>query len=72
MRYNYIVIQVVCWVELPVQRRLCPIFLKIWIPINRTQQCVIESPEIYKISLVDGLSMGPSDLGRQILVLELR
>ena len=32
MGYDYTVIQVVCWVELPEQRRLCPIFLKIWIP----------------------------------------
>ena len=34
--YDYFVIQVVCWVELPEQRRLCPIFVKIWIPINGT------------------------------------
>ena len=26
MGYNYTVIQVVCWVELPEQRRLCLIF----------------------------------------------
>ena len=26
MSYDYIVIQVVCWVKLPEQRRLCPIF----------------------------------------------
>ena len=26
MVYNYTVIQVVCWVELPEQRRLCLIF----------------------------------------------
>ena len=37
MSYDYIVIQVVCWVELAEQRRLCSIFLKIWIPINGTQ-----------------------------------
>ena len=37
MGYDYIVIQVVCWVELPEKRRLCPIFFKkIWIPINGT------------------------------------
>ena len=47
MGYNYIVIQVVCWVELSKQRRLCPIFVKIWIPINGTQQCGIGSPEIH-------------------------
>ena len=53
MGYNYIVIQVVCWVELPEKRRLCPIFVKIWIPINETQQCGIGSPEIHKIPQVD-------------------
>ena len=50
MGYDYSVIQVVCWVELPKQRRPCPIFLKIWIPINGTQQCGIRSPEIHKNS----------------------
>ena len=34
MGYDYIVIQVVCWVELLEQRRLYPNFVKIWIPIN--------------------------------------
>ena len=47
MGYNYTVIYVVCWVELPEQRRLCSIFVKIWIPINGTQQCGIGSPEIH-------------------------
>ena len=50
MGYDYTVIQVVCWVELPEQRRLCPIFVKIWIPINGTQQCGIESFEIHRNS----------------------
>ena len=36
MGHGYIVIQVVYWVELPEQMRLCPIFVKIWIPINGT------------------------------------
>ena len=48
MGYNYIVIQIVCWVELSEQKRLCPISVKIWIPINGTQQCDIGSPEIHK------------------------
>ena len=26
MGYGYTIIQIVCWVELPEQRRLCPIF----------------------------------------------
>ena len=48
MGYDYTVIQVVCWVEDPEQRRLCPIFVKIWISINGTQQCGIESLKIHK------------------------
>ena len=51
MGYDYTVIQVVCWVELPEQKRLCPIFVKIWIPINGTQQYGIGSPEIYRNSI---------------------
>ena len=48
MGYDYTVIHVVCWVELPEQRRLCSIFVKIWIPINGAQLCGIESPEIHR------------------------
>ena len=48
MRYDYTVIQVVCMVELPEQRRLCLIFVKIWIPINGTQHCGIGSSKIHK------------------------
>ena len=47
MGYGYTVIQVIYWVELPEQRRLCPIFVKVWIPINGTQQCGIGLPEIH-------------------------
>ena len=47
MGYDYTVIQVGCWVELLKQRRLYPIFVKIWIPINGTQQCGIATPEIH-------------------------
>ena len=50
MGYDYTVIQVVCWVELLEQRRLYSIFVKIWIPINGTQQCGIGSPEIHRNS----------------------
>ena len=50
MGYDYTIIQVVCWVELLEQRRLCPIFVKIWISINETQQCGIRSPEIHRNS----------------------
>ena len=49
MGYDYTIIHVVCWVELPEQRRLCQIFVKIWILI-RTQQCGIGSPEIHRNS----------------------
>ena len=51
MGYGYIVIQVVYWVELLEQRRLCPIFVKIRILINGTQQCGIGLPEIHKNSV---------------------
>ena len=37
INYDYNVRQVICWVELPEQRRLYPIFMKIWISINGTQ-----------------------------------
>ena len=40
--------------------------MKIWIPINGTQQCGIGSPKIH------GLSTGPPGLGRHNLVSELR
>ena len=36
MGHGYTVIKVVYLVEFPEQRRLCPIFVKIWIPINGT------------------------------------
>ena len=50
MGLGYIVIQVVYWVELLEQRRLCPISVKIWIPKNGIQQCGIGLPEIHKNS----------------------
>ena len=50
MGYDYIVIHFVCLVELPEQMSLCSIFVKIWIPINGTQQCSIELPEIHRNS----------------------
>ena len=48
MGHGYIVTQVVYWVELLEQKRLCLIFVKIWIPINGTQQCGIGLLEIHK------------------------
>ena len=43
MDYDYIVIQVICWVELPKQ--------VVWIPINGTHQCGIGSTEIHRNSV---------------------
>ena len=48
MGYDYTVIQIGYWVELLEQKRLCLIFVKIWIPINEIQQCGIGSPEIHR------------------------
>ena len=39
-------VQVVFWV--PVQRRLYPIFVILWVLVNGTQQCGIGLPDIYK------------------------
>ena len=44
--------------------RLYVDFVKIWIPINGTQQCGIRSPKINRNSAVDRLLTGPQDLGR--------
>ena len=52
MSYDYTIIHVVYWVEPPEQMRLCQmIFVKIWIPINETQQYGIRSPEIHRNSV---------------------
>ena len=45
-----IIIQVEFWIELLVQRRLCPIFFKLWIPVNGTQRCGIELHDIHRLS----------------------
>ena len=69
MGYDYTVIQVVCWVKLPEQKRLCPDFCEnmdpdkwdttVWYRVTRNPQ------EFY------GLSTGPPDLGCHITVLPL-
>ena len=41
------------WVELPLQRRLCPIFMS-----------GVGLPDIHEYSAVDGLSTGPPGMGR--------
>ena len=66
MGYDYTVIQFLCLIELPEQRRFCPVFLKIWIPINGTQQCSIGLLEIHRNSTVDGLSTEPLDLRHHV------
>ena len=44
------ILQVVFWVELPVQRRLYPIFVKLWVPVKGKQQCGIRLLDIHKFS----------------------
>ena len=43
-------VQVVFLVKLPVQRRLCLIFVKLWVLVKGTQQCGIRLPDIHKFS----------------------
>ena len=45
-----IIIQVVFWIELPVQMRLFFIFVKLWISINGTQRYGIELHVIHRFS----------------------
>ena len=45
-------VQDVFWVELPVQRRLYPIFVNLLVPVKGTQQCNIGLPDIHKFSVV--------------------
>ena len=47
--YLYIV-QVGFWIELLVQRRLCLILIKLWIPVNGIQRYGIELHDIYRHS----------------------
>ena len=47
---DYIIVQVGFWIEIPIQRRLCLIFFKLWILVNGTQRCGIELHDIHKIS----------------------
>ena len=45
------IVQVGFWIELPIQKRLCPIFVKLGIPVNGTQRCGIELHDIHKHSM---------------------
>ena len=47
--YDCIVVQLRFFIEVPIQRGLCPIFVKLWIPINGTQWCGIELHDIHKL-----------------------
>ena len=44
------IVQVGFWMELPVQRRLCSSFVKLWIPVNGTQRCGIKLHAIHRHS----------------------
>ena len=46
----HVIVQVVFWVELPVQRRLYPIFGKSWVPEKGTQWCGVELLDIHEYS----------------------
>ena len=46
----HIIVQVVFWVELPVQRRLCPIFGKSWVPEKGTRWCGVGLLDIHEYS----------------------
>ena len=48
MGYDYTVIQVICWIELPEKKETLPDFCENIDPDNRTQQCGIGSPEIHR------------------------
>ena len=45
-----IIVHVGLWIELSVQRRLCSIFVKLWISVNGTQWCGIELHDIHRFS----------------------
>ena len=43
-------VQVENWTKLPIQRRLCSIFVKLWISVNGIQRCGIKLHDIHKHS----------------------
>ena len=61
--YGYTVIQVVCWVEIPEQMRLCPIFVKIWIPIMGHNSVVSGYPKSTGTPRLTGCQRNPGVLG---------
>ena len=46
----HVIVQVVFWVELPVQRRLCPIFGKSWVPEKGTRWCGVGLLDMHEYS----------------------
>ena len=54
---------VVFWVELLIQRRLYPIFVKLWVLIKGTNSVVSGYPTSTSFSWVDSWSMDPWVLG---------
>ena len=44
-----IIVQVGLWIELSIQRRLCPIFVELWISVNGTQRCGFELHDIHRL-----------------------
>ena len=46
-----IIVQVGFWIELPIQMRLFPIFVKLWILVNRIKWCGIELHYIHRLSV---------------------
>ena len=55
----HVIVQVVFWVELPLQRRLCSIFVKSWVPEKGHVGVVSGYSTSMSIPRIDGLSTGP-------------
>ena len=60
----HVIAQVVFWVELPVQMRLCRILVKSWVPKKRGLNGVVSGYlTLINLSWVDWLSTDPRDFG---------
>ena len=46
----HVTVHVVFWVELSIQRRLCPIFVKSWVPKKGTRWCGVRLLDIHEYS----------------------
>ena len=47
----HVIVQVVFWIELLVQRRLYPIFVKSWVPEKGTRWCGVGLLDIHEYSM---------------------